>query len=57
MDKNQIEQILNVLKGISLAEWQRLKVCIDREFNSQSNKLKLEVNNYLREDLNTECIQ
>lgn len=57
MNKEKIEAILNALENVSLAEWKRIKTYIDREFESQSNKLTFRKRETFKKDLETEFIQ
>ncbi|MBU3205184.1 hypothetical protein [Clostridium algidicarnis] len=57
MENIKLEAILNALENISLAEWKKIKTCIDREFESQSNKLTFRKREEFRTDVETEFIQ
>jgi len=57
MENGKLEVILNALENISLAEWKRIKTCIDREFESQSNKLTFRKREKFKEDVEIEFIQ
>lgn len=40
MNQDKVDKLINLLEDISLAEWKKLKECVDREFNSQVNSSK-----------------
>jgi hypothetical protein len=42
VNQNKLQQILDLLDGIKLYEWERLKISVDREFHSQINASKFE---------------
>lgn len=33
------EQLIELLEGMTLSQWEQLKICIDREFKSQANQI------------------
>lgn len=41
MDDKKIEQFVSLLIGMKPAEWSRLKIAVDKEFDSMSCKLQL----------------
>lgn len=43
-EKSVYEEIIRLLEGLKLYEWEKLKDCIDREFKSQSYKTQFKSN-------------
>ncbi|SDO75577.1 hypothetical protein [Clostridium gasigenes] len=55
--KEKIYKITNLIEGLSLYEWDKLKNCIDREFKSQANKTTFKNGDRFKEILNLDIIQ
>ena len=57
MNKERIKQIIDLIEGIPLYEWEQLKIIIDREFKSQANKTQFKKRDTFVKDVIQELIQ
>lgn len=57
MNKEKLEQLLSLLEGIPLYEWEQLKIIIDREFKSQANRTQFQKRDTFVKDIIQEFIQ
>lgn len=48
------EQLLKLLEGMTLSQWEQIKICIDREFKSQANKVIFESRDSFKQLLDLE---
>lgn len=54
MDQEKIEQFVSLVKGLSPADWSRLKIAVDQEFDSMSCKLRIHDTKSLKERIELE---
>ena len=54
MEKEKIDQFISLIIGMKPSEWSRLKVAVDKEFSSMSNRLILNDTESLKRKIETE---
>ena len=51
MDAKQLNEIANLLTGVKKYEWSRIKIAIDRMYDSASNKISLKDTEAIRRNI------
>lgn len=51
------EQLVNLFEGITLSKWEQLKICIDREFKSQVNRITFKSSDTFKKNLELDITQ
>lgn len=54
MEKEKIDQFISLIIGMKPSEWSRLKIAVDKEFSSMSNRLILNDTESLKRKIETE---
>lgn len=56
MDENQFQELLMALSNIRYCDWEKLKVCVDREFRSQINTITFKAGDSVKKNLQLELL-
>lgn len=51
------EQLAKLFEGITLSKWEQLKICIDREFKSQANRITFKSSDTFKKSLKLDITQ
>lgn len=56
MNEKQLQTILMALSNIRFCDWEKLKVCVDREFRSQINTTTFVASDLAKKNLQLELL-